>query len=338
MTRVTQMSNIVAFPSSSHAGAVVVSGFAWRVARRPVVLGRSAGAAAVLMKGNNSSVIFAPVTARTVAFAPPAGVTVGISTPSAGQIFPNVTCAATGTTGVCQFQTNITLNSADLLNLTEGTLDASTFNVNVSTGNFEAAGSSTRVVDCGTAAWAITGPSLDSNSLTWDYSSTTGLTSNCTSTPIAFTNSAPTTIRIFSMGGQTFGPITISGAAAPSSNYPFFIEGSGATVASLAVDAPVPVVFPANATFTISGGITTSGGSLSAMSTMTSSSPTGTTTTSGLATISVGSNSALSWVSFFQINFTGAGTVTADHSIDLGHNAGVAITVPPPTNGGNHIL
>src|SRR5882762_3187909 len=117
-----------------------------------------------------------------------------------------------------------------------GTLDLATNNNSPTFGVFSFSGSGTRTLNGGSGLWTINGGSSNN---AFDFTTTTGLTSNMSSTPISFIPSATLTgPRTFRTGGKAFGAITVQDSGT-STGLNFLIQDAGFTLASLSITSPL---------------------------------------------------------------------------------------------------
>lgn len=285
----------------------------------------------VLGAGSNTfllsaNITYAPVSGRVISFTNTVGTT---TITTNGQTLGTITFNGVGGDFVLA---GGTFTAAGGMTLTNGTLDNSVNNVNVSTLSLASNNSNTRTLNCGTATWTLSGLA----GTVWDYTTTTGLTSSCGNAAIVFANVAVTGIRTWQTGGQSFGAVTLNGSASPPSSQgvgELIVTGAGNTTTfnSLSITGWAFVVFTSSQTFTITNAIIATGSAAAAVFIGDQ------TAFSGSAmTLSIGTASTCNWCAISTVKFSGAGTMTTTNSIDLGSNTGVVIN--PPSSGGGRII
>lgn len=257
---------------------------------------------------------------RIVAFTSTSG-TVLITT--AGKTMGGVTLNGTG--GTFQLQDALAYLTGGTITLTAGTFDAN--GQNVTGGFFSSSNSNTRVIAPGSGAWVLnaTGGSP------WDTSTSTNLSVSANTATLTFSSSA-TTSRLFATGGINFNGWAVTVVNSGSIPAQFSVTGAG-RVGSLALTAPLRVLFPAAATFTIDNAFTWAGSSSSSALNLSTSDTNG-----SAATISVGTGSpTINWAAIQGLTFTGGATFTASNSFDLKGNTGITISGPSGGGGGKII-
>lgn len=197
-----------------------------------------------------------------------------------------------------------------------GTLDFATNNNNVTASTVSFSGSGTRTINMGSGTWTITATSATP----FDVGTTTGLTASFASANIVFSANAAS--RTFSGGSQSYGSLTVN-----SNSTKGVVNVSSVTFGSVTVNSGNSLLLAQGATTTVSGAITMNG---------TSSAPVGLSSNApqtNAATLSVGSASTLDWCAITRITKSGAGSITATNSFDLG-SSGITITAPSTGSGG----
>lgn len=201
-----------------------------------------------------------------------------------------------------------------------GTLDFNTNNNNVTvsaTGqavNFS--GTGTRTINIGSGTWTLSGGG------NWELPTTTNLTGTFSNAAIVMNGAIAS--RSFSGGGQTYGSLTIGSNSSQGSTG---FTGAN-TFASITCASGNLLMFPQGTTTTISGALTLTG---------TSSAPAGLISnalTTNITTISVGSASSIDWAGIGGVTRTGAGTLTATNSLNMGRNTSFTSITPPSGGGG----
>lgn len=171
-------------------------------------------------------------------------------------------------------------------------------------------GTGTRTLNCGNGTWSFTAAAV----LT--FTVTTNLTFNCASATFAFSGSQAIT-KINAGGGLTYGTITVAANALRGG-----ISWSGSnTFGAYTITGPNSVQFTNGTTNTFTNGFTWTG---------TASNPIylGTTSNISLTTMSMGVAATGDWMAIRGVTVTGAGSLTATNSFDLGVNTNVSISVP----------
>lgn len=200
-----------------------------------------------------------------------------------------------------------------------GTLDFGTNNNNVTlSGNASFTGSGTRSINMGSGTWTFTG-----GGKVFDCATSTNLTPTFQNAPLVL--SANSTSREVAGGGQTLNSLTVS---SNSTKGQVLLSNTGTTFSSITVNDGNTLVLTQLQTFNVSGALTMTG---------TSSAPVGlmaSTAGANIATLSVGSASTIDWGAIFAITESGAGTITASNSFDLGRNTNITITAPSGGGGG----
>lgn len=198
-----------------------------------------------------------------------------------------------------------------------GTLAFNTHNPNMSfTSVVSFSGSGVRTINMGSGTWTITGGTGN----VWDCGTVTNLTATFSNATIAFAGASSN--RTFAGGGRTYGAFTVANNSTKGS---VTITGAN-TFSSVTIGSGNTLLPQAGVTTTISGALTITG---------TSSAPSGLMQTGNPgATVSVGSASPLDWCAVFWIAKSGAGSITATNSFDLGRNTSVTITAPSGGGGG----
>lgn len=195
-----------------------------------------------------------------------------------------------------------------------GTLDFNTNNNNVTAQTVDFGGSGTRTINMGSGTWTLTGTGGN----VWSCNTTTGLTPTFQNAAIVFSGNS--TSRNFLAGGPTngYGSLTINNNSSKG-----YVNFTGTTTfASMTVGSGNTIALP-QATTTITGALTITG---------TSTAPGGLVSngvSAGVATISVGSASTIDWGGILAVTRSGAGTLTATNSLDMGRNSSFTSITPP---------
>ena len=243
---------------------------------------------------------------------------------SAGHLLGNVTIDPVATT-TFQFQAGdpLTLRSASnaggVLTLTQGILDDSTNNVNVTAYSFSSNNTNTRTVNLGTGTWTL-GNSFDLGTVS------TGLT--CTGVGNATIVFNGTLAGAFQSQGCSFGSVSVTCTATVT---PGWIIAGTFTVGTFTVTPGNLYIFLDAGNLTITNPIAWAG----------------TPGSSGLQILSFGQNptaklnlaagSTISWAAIERIDFTGGSAPTVTNSFNIGASTGVTIT-GPGTGGGGGII
>lgn len=218
--------------------------------------------------------------------------------------------------------------SIAFLSLTVGsiTLDFSVNNPNMAFTSFvEFGGSTTRNINTGSGTWTLSGTT--SNPAEFNCTSTTGLTQTFTNSTWVYSGSS--VFRVFNgASGLSMGPLVINNNSTKG-----FVRFTGATTfASITVGSGNTLTFPQGITTTVTGALNITG---------TSSAPSGIQSDgpqTNVTTVSVGSASSVDWAAFLRVTRSGAGSMTATNSFDLGGNTGVTISGPSGGSGGGRII
>jgi hypothetical protein len=206
------------------------------------------------------------------------------------------------------------------------TLDFAANDNNVAIGNsgFSNNGSGTRTLNMGDGTWTIT---CTAQGNPWLQTGATNLTFNANASTLVFnlTQAGTGTLSFGGTGTPAYNIITVN---SNSSLGNITVAGTF-TVTTMNLVGPNFITFSAGVTYTITTLSLTGGSSLSALLSLASSAG-GTATT-----LSIGNAATPAWCVFRDITKTGAGTITATNSIDLGHNTGFVSITPPATGGGS---
>lgn len=199
-----------------------------------------------------------------------------------------------------------------------GTLAFNTNNPNMEFTSFVSlSGSGTRTINLGSGTWTISGTTTGT---VWDVTTTTNLTLTASSATVAFTGA--TTQRTMIPGASTsYGAWTV---ANNSSKGTLHMNSTGVTWGSITIGSGNGLYTTST---TVTGAINITG---------TSSLPSGLVSNNGanVATITVGSASALDWCGVMQITKAGAGSITATNSLDMGRNTSF-VSITSPSGGGS---
>ncbi len=203
-----------------------------------------------------------------------------------------------------------------------GTLDfaANDNNVHISgatSAGFLNSGAATRTVSMGDGTWTV-----DSTGGNPWLVGGAGLTFNQNAFTLVM-NLTGVTSQNATLGAFTYNAVTINGS---TSYWPVPIIGA-ATITTLNLGAGGSYAFVGSTTYTITTLNIADGSSLAALTQVTSN------TYGTAATLSIGNASTPAWAAFRDITKTGAGSITATNSLNLGHNTSVTITAP--TTGGS---
>jgi hypothetical protein len=199
-----------------------------------------------------------------------------------------------------------------------GTLAFNTNNPNMSFSTVSFSGTGTRTINMGSGTWTMTGTGN-----VFDVGTTTNLTP--TFQNASFVLSATTaSSRVFNPGASgSVGSLTITDNTSKGVVQLFV----AATYASITVGNGTALVCPQSSTTAITGTLTMTGTSSHPVTLSSSNVP------SNPATVSVGAASTIDWGGVYRITKSGAGSITATNSLDLGVNTSVTIT-PPSAGGG----
>lgn len=214
------------------------------------------------------------------------------------------------------------------LSLTIGsaTVDFSANNPNMTFTSFvEFGGTSTRNINTGSGTWTLSGTS--NNPAPFNCTNTTGLTSTFTNSTWVYSGNS--IFRVFNgASGLSVGPLVINNNSTKG-----YINFTGATTfASITAGSGNTLLFPQGATTTISGALNITG---------TSSAPSGVQSNApqtAVTTVSVGSASSVDWAAFLAVTKSGAGSITATNSFDLGRNTSITISGPSGGGGGGRCI
>jgi hypothetical protein len=242
--------------------------------------------------------------------------------------FGNFTVNAATTSTVVPADAFRTLATAGI-NLTQGILDFSVNNVNVSTGAMAATGTLTRTLSCGSGAWTFN-PSTTANVI--DFTNVTGLTWNpgtCAMTinvttvqgvSVAWQGGAKVFTNVTFVGNGTGNRFQIAGS--PTFTNLSYTPGTGGIWFAIA----------SGTNLTITNNIALAG---------TASSPILITTDAAAgvaATLTVnGLTNTCTWCIINSIT-AAAHTITATNSLSLGQANGTWSISPPGGGGGGHVI
>ncbi len=205
-----------------------------------------------------------------------------------------------------------------------GTLDfaANDNNVTLSTA-FSGTGTGVRTLNMGDGTWTLSA----SSGTPWDCTTITNFTFNANSSRLLIQAVvAPTAQRFISLGALSYNIIEINDPSDPSLNP--LATGGAATIATLALTNAPYLQFAGGVTTTITNGFSWNRSS-SAPALLQSQS-----VNSGF-TLSVGGAVTMDWIAIQNCTKSGAGSITATNSFNLGGNTGVTITSP---SGGARIV
>jgi len=212
--------------------------------------------------------------------------------------------------------TSITAGSAN------GTINFGSNNVTTSASpGVSFGGSVTRNIDMGSGTWTFNGTVGSA----FAVGTTTGLTLTSSSANMVFNGSS--TFRSADFGtSQTYASLTIG---SNSSKGVFSATSNTAvTFGSVTAASGNTLSCTQSASFTVTGALTMTG---------TSSAPVGLFSGAlnvGNVTVSVGSASTIDWGSILRVTKSGAGSITATNSFDLGGNTSFASITAPSGGGG----
>lgn len=231
-----------------------------------------------------------------------------------------------GSSGGGTVTPDATIDSIAFLSLTAGaftgTLAFNTNNPNMTFTSFvEFGGTATRTINMGSGTWTLSGTA--SNPAPWNCTNITGLTPTFSNATIVYSGNSA--FRVFNgVTGVTYGPIVINNNSTKG-----FVRFIGAnTFTSITVGSGTTLTFPQGSTTTITGALNITG---------TSSAPGGILSDgpqSNITTVSVGSASSVDWAAFLRVTRSGAGSMTATNSFNLGGNSGITISEPSGGGGG----
>lgn len=218
--------------------------------------------------------------------------------------------------GTVTINTNITLTGASAQIASgafTGTLDWSANNNTLTIPVWNNSGSGLRTINTGTGAWTI--GSNGSATSCFAHATATGLTWNQNNN---ITITCGGTISLGTVG--SYSTITF----APASGHVPDVTGSG-TIANLAITAPGTIAM--GGTINVANAATLIGTSTLPIAIVSA------TPATSVNTLSLGSASTCVWCAFEGTTVTGAGSMTATNSLNLGANTNITIT-PPSTGGG----
>ena len=205
-----------------------------------------------------------------------------------------------------------------------GTLDfsANDNNVTLSTA-FSGTGTGTRTLNMGDGTWTLSGVTGN----VWDCTTVTNFTFNANSSRLLFqASAAPSAQRFLSFSTLSYNIIEINDPADSSPNP--VATGGAATIATLILTNVGYLQIAGGVTTTITNGFSWNRSS-SAPALLQSQS-----VNSGF-TLSVGGAVTMDWIAIQNCTKSGAGSITATNSFNLGGNTGVTITSP---SGGARIV
>ncbi len=188
-----------------------------------------------------------------------------------------------------------------------GTLDFSANNNNITMNAFSNQGSAVRTLNMGNGTWTITGTGNN-----WSMV-TTNLTFNSNSSTLLFNNNTGATSRTVNCGSAnlTYNAVTVQGASPLQFN-------CALTIGTLTL-VGITDVYLSSTGYVVNHFATTTTGSSSATLRALSA-------TSSPPSISTPNASIVNWMAFFNITVTGAGSLTAKNSFDMGKNTGISFT------------
>src|SRR5262245_55982409 len=212
---------------------------------------------------------------------------------------------------------SLSVNYLDMSAFT-GTLDFATNNNNITIGNqFNLSGSSTRTLNMGNGTWTFTNVGGFAES-PWQAFSTSNLTLNCNSSTILYQATATGQRNIALGSGQTYNNITINNASVNRQPIVFNDQGNN-TIANLTFTNVRQVYFVRGCTYTITGAFTWNGGTSAADTAVFSAASAG-GGTGNVVTFSVAAATTFNWMFISGLTKSGAGSITANSSIDGSNN------------------
>ena len=242
----------------------------------------------------------------------------GASVPGAGDvaIFDALSAPLGGT---CTVNTTVTVQQITM-GLFTGTLDFATNDNNVTLSvAFSNSGTGTRTLNMGDGTWTLTAAS----GTVWNQSTITGLTFNSNaSTLVIAASSTPSAERAIVLGASlTYNAVTISDPSISSTTERVAVNFTSAsnTITTFSITNAYWLKLP---TITITNGFNYSGSLGNAILIHSSDA-------NNQLTLSVGGAVTLGWAAIQNVIKSGAGSITATNSFDLGGNTGVTIALPP---------
>lgn len=208
-----------------------------------------------------------------------------------------------------------------------GTLDFAT-NDNAVTwsGTVSLTGTGSRTLNMGDGTWTCTAGA--SATTVWDATTTTNLTFNKNAANIVF-SATPAANRQFIGGGLTYNNLTVTNGTAASGSRLFSFT-TAATFNNLTFTNCRYILMQAATTITVSGTLSYDGASTS-FGVL--------TTNTGVAgTISVANANTLNYLVIGNITKSGAGSITANDSYDMGNNTSVTINNPTGGTAGARVI
>lgn len=252
--------------------------------------------------------------ATTTHWAATSGGAGGQSVPSSGDF---VTFDAASGGGTVTTSTNPTIVSLTWGAFT-GIIDFSVNNNNLTTQIFNGSGSGTRTFRMGSGLFTLNG----GGGSPWDIGTITNLTWTPGTANILISSGGNQTNDIsFGSGALSYNAVTITNTSFPATPWNFSISGDP-TFASLTMNFVQSLQVQLGHTFTITGALTINNGSSTNSILIT------TNNLSFTGTISLGSVNTVSWCAFRSIIVSGAGSLTANNSFNLGGNTGITINAP----------
>lgn len=192
-----------------------------------------------------------------------------------------------------------------------GTLDFATNNNNITVGTVSLTGTGTRTINLGNGTWTITG----TTGTVWDNATVTNETLNSNSGKVLLAATA-TNFRAFNGGlGKTYNEVEIANV---SETWPNLVVFGGTTITTLTLTAVKWIQITSSATLTVTNSFTHAGPLLLASG----------STSGGDGNLAVAGTVTLAKAMIYGIAKSGAGSITANDSYDLGDNTSVTINAP----------
>ncbi|HLH95005.1 MAG TPA: hypothetical protein VKW08_07795 [Xanthobacteraceae bacterium] len=245
---------------------------------------------------------YAPAAVRTISFTSTSGTTL---ITSAGKLLPTVTYNGAG--GDFQQQDNFTYQSAPTVS--NGTLDDS-LGFSVTAPSVTGSGGA---INMGAGTWTLTG----STGIIWNITGSTITGSSATLAIVPGAN--PSGSLNLTMTTASYGTLVIN---SNWSAHEAVVISGGPTIGTLTLTNASWLQFSSGLTTTITNPFTWSGTSGAALLLQTNAA------TPAVATLSLGSADTMNWAAVGNITVTGAGSLTANNSLNLGGNTNVTFNAP----------
>ena|SRR5262252_4425116 len=246
----------------------------------------------------------------------------GVSVPTSGDA---VTLDGSSGGGTVTVNTNFNLGATGTLTMDTftGTLDFATNNNSPSMRVFSSNGSATRTLNMGNGTWTMLNPGGGFESV-WNAFSASNFTMNANSSTLLLQPASVTGYRAINANGATFNNITVNNPTVSYEPIVINIFTLGLTCANLTLNNVRTVWWDrGGTTVTITGALTWAGGTgITDMASIINDND-GTPNT-----LNVANATTINWLALQGIIKTGAGSIVANNSIDLGRNSGITINAP----------